>query len=452
MVAARVPRLIDLKKRGRALAEDEWRWIVRSFTDGGIPEYQMAALLMAVWFRGLTDGETAALTDAMMHSGRCLDLTVISRPTVDKHSTGGVGDKVSLALAPLVAAAGAAVPMVSGRGLGHTGGTLDKLAAIPGFRTVLSVDEFVSQVARVGCAITGQSPDMAPADGKIYALRDVTATVDCIPLIAASIMSKKLAAGPQGIVFDVKVGRGAFMSTLDDARQLSRVLIGIGQTSGRHCTALLTDMDQPLGHAVGNALEVRETIELLCNGGPPDLREVTLALAAEMLAVAGVVADRRAGWVRAEEVLASGAARDRFAAMVEAQGGDAGIIDDPSLLGSAPMVKELRAPHAGSLARLDARIVGETARALGAGRATVDGHVDPRVGIVVHAKVGAVVAAGEVLAEVHAASEDAADLAVEELAGAVEVVEERVPSPPVILERVDSHGWETWHHPTGHPG
>lgn len=447
MDTATVPRVIDRKKRGQPLTADEWTWIVRSFTAGAIPEYQMSALLMAVWFQGLTNGETAALTDAMMRSGRCLDLSAISRPTVDKHSTGGVGDKVSLALAPVVAAAGGAVPMVSGRSLGHTGGTLDKLAAIPGFRTGLSIEEFVSQVERVGCAITGQSPDMAPADGKMYALRDVTATVDCVPLIAASIMSKKLAAGPQGIVFDVKVGRGAFMQTLEDARNLSRVLLGIGHAAGRRCTALLTDMEQPLGWAVGNALEVREAIALLQDRGPADLRELTLALAAEMLVVAGVAVDAGAGWTAAERALVSGAARKTFIAMVEAQGGDGTIVDRPEELASAPVVKELVASRAGYVARLDARTVGEVARVLGAGRATVQDEVDPRVGIVLHAKVGALVEAGVVLADVHAADECAAGRAVGDLNLAVEIVSDPVPCRTLVMERMDHDGLSPWSHP-----
>lgn len=441
-----MPRMIDRKKRGGHLREEEWRWIVESFTAGLVPEYQMSALLMAVWFRGLSDLETNVLTDAMMKSGRCLDFSALSRPTVDKHSTGGVGDKVSLALAPCAAAAGLAVPMVSGRGLGHTGGTLDKLGAIPGFRTGLSIGQFVDQVGRLGCAITGQSHDMAPADGKIYALRDVTATVDCIPLIAASIMSKKLAAGPKGIVFDVKVGRGAFMQTLDEARQLARALIRIGTAAGRRCTALLTSMDQPLGVSVGNALEVAEIIDLLRGNGPPDLRELTVALVAEMLIVGELCADVGSAWTVASRALAGPACR-RFAEMVEAQGGDPAIVTDPTLLPSAPVIRTLNASRGGYVARVDARIVGEIAISLGAGRATVHDPVDPRVGIACVVKIGSTIGAGAVIAAVHAADEASAERALRDLSEAFSIVDGPVAPPPLILERMDEEGTTPWVRP-----
>ncbi|MBN1425897.1 thymidine phosphorylase [Candidatus Fermentibacteria bacterium] len=441
-----MPRMIDRKKRGGCLRDEEWRWIVESFTAGLVPDYQMSALLMAVWFRGLSDTETSALTRAMMESGSCLDFSTLARPTVDKHSTGGVGDKVSLALAPCAAAAGLAVPMVSGRGLGHTGGTLDKLAAIPGFRTVLTMTQFMDQVRSLGCAITGQSDDMAPADGMIYALRDVTATVDCIPLIAASIMSKKLAAGPQGIVFDVKVGRGAFMQNLDDARRLAGVLIRIGAAAGRRCTALLTNMDQPLGVAVGNALEVSEIIDLLRGGGPEDLKEITVALVAEMLITGGLIAEAGEAWVAATHAL-EGPALQCFSDMVEAQGGQTAIIADASLLPSAPVIRTLEAPRGGFVAQLDARVIGEIAVVLGAGRSTVHDAVDPRVGIMCDVKVGSRIGAGEALLTVHAADEASAERALRELYEAVSIVDQPVPAPPLILERIDETGATPWVHP-----
>lgn len=437
-----MPQLIDAKKRGRSLSPHEWHWVVQEFTKGALPDYQMAALLMAVWFRGLSHEELVALTDAMMRSGRTLDLSCVPRPTVDKHSTGGVGDKVSLALAPLVASAGAAVPMISGRGLGHTGGTLDKLASIPGYDVQLSVQRFVEQVCRVGCAITGQSPDMAPADGRIYALRDVTATVDSIPLIAASIMSKKLAAGPTSLVFDVKVGRGAFMQTVGEARTLARTLVSIGVGHGRRCVAVLTDMEQPLGYAVGNALEVHEAVQLLRNAGPPDLRQVTLRLGAEMLVCAGLCATLP----EAERVLTgcleSGEALRTFVAMVEAQGGDPHVVDDPSVMGQAPVVREFAASDDGWVARCDARVVGELARWLGAGRTRIEEPVDPRVGLVVWAKVGQRVAKGEPLGQIHAPDEERASAALQSLSEAIVLSD--TPSQPraLIIERVVPEGEE----------
>ncbi len=449
MTSLSLPALIERKKRGMPLSADEWGQIVRGFTAGEIPDYQMAALLMAARFRGLTQDETVSLTEAMMRSGQCLRWDHLSVPTVDKHSTGGVGDKVSLALAPLVAAAGVAVPMVSGRGLGHTGGTLDKLAAIPGFRTHLSLEEFRLQVERIGCAITGQSRELAPADGKIYALRDVTATVYSIPLIAASIMSKKLAAGPGGIVFDVKVGRGAFMEDIEHARDLARLLIGIGEASGRRCCALLTDMDQPLGLSVGNALEAREAVELLHGRGPEDLAAVTLALAAEMLVLTGMASGPLEGWKKACRVRDSGAALERFAQMVAAQGGNPAVAHDPSVLPSAPVVRIVEAPHHGVVTRIDARAIGDAARVLGAGRLAVHDEVDPRVGIVLRVKEGADVERGQPLAEIHAPSEAAVDQVLPTLRASIHVGETPEPPRPLIRERITGGSVAPWSMPEG---
>ncbi len=445
--------IIEKKKHGYSLTLDEWSWVVKGFVSGIIPDYQMSALLMAVCFQGMSREETIALTGEMMRSGECLDLGSVGRPTVDKHSTGGVGDKVSLALAPLAAAAGLAVPMVSGRGLGHTGGTLDKLASIPGFRTFLTPSQFVDQVTAIGCAIMGQSEGMAPADGKVYALRDVTATVDCIPLIAASIMSKKLAAGPSALVMDVKVGNGAFMRSIEDAERLAKILIEIGEGEGRAVSALLTSMEQPLGFAVGNALEVREIIDLLDGRGPDDLREITLGLAAEMMLLAGTERDLESAWATAELKLNNGDAKTKFAQMLEAQGGDPEVIEKPSLLALAPHVVEFNSPDDGYLICFDARLVGEIAVGLGAGRRKVDDDVDPSVGIVLAAKIGARVEKGQPIAFVHAADEIHANDALLDLRDAVELGSE----PPsgnerLILKKIDKTGIKSWKVPDGKNG
>ena len=441
MPAPHIRRLIERKKRGVSLSSSEWEWIVEEFTRGGIPDYQMSALLMAIWFQGMAFEETLTLTRAMMRSGTCLDLSSISRPTADKHSTGGVGDKVSLALAPLVACCGVAVPMVSGRGLGHTGGTLDKLASIPGFRIHLEPDVFVAQVERIGCAIMGQSHGMTPADGKMYSLRDVTATIDCNPLIAASILSKKLAAGPSVLVMDVKIGRGAFMQSLAEGERLAELLIGIGEHEGRTVSALLTAMDQPLGFAVGNALEVKEVIELLNGRGPMDLRTLTLALAAEMIHRAGVCETPHDAWLRAEEELESGAVRSKFAEMIGAQGGNEDVVENPDrVLPEAATVVACRAAQDGYIAQLDARAVGEIAVTLGAGRRQITEDVNPAVGLVLAAKVGQQVTAGEPLAFIHAANEPDALWAGEELRAVFVIQNEAPDARALILESIDSGG------------
>jgi pyrimidine-nucleoside phosphorylase len=434
-------RLIEKKKRGMALSDSEWGWIVKEFTRGEIPDYQMSALLMAVWFQGMVFEETLALTREMMRSGTCLDLSAVSRATADKHSTGGVGDKVSLALAPLVACCGVAVPMVSGRGLGHTGGTLDKLASIPGFRIHLKPEEFVAQVERVGCAIMGQSDGMAPADGKMYSLRDVTATVDCNQLIAASILSKKLAAGPSALVMDVKIGRGAFMQSIEEGERLAELLIAIGEHEGRKVSALLTAMDQPLGFAVGNALEVKEVIELLNGRGPEDLLTVTVALAAEMIQITGVSDTYDEAKRLAVEQLESGAVLSKFAEMIGAQGGSEDVVEKPEqLLPKAPIVVEYRAEADGHVAQLDARGIGEIAVTLGAGRRRISEDVNPAVGLVLRAKVGQRVTAGAPVAFIHAENEIDALSVREELSTALVIQDHAPKAEALILERIDVHG------------
>jgi len=400
-----VPRppyeLIHSKRDGAALAPADIAALVDGFTRGEIPEYQMSAFCMAVFFRGMDVVETRALTEAMLRSGDVLDLSDIPGAKIDKHSTGGVGDKVSLALAPLAAACGVKVPMISGRGLGHTGGTLDKLESIPGFRVDLPIDRFRALVREVGACLIGQTARLAPADRKLYALRDVTATVESIPLISASIMSKKLAEGIDGLVLDVKVGAGAFMKTLPDARALAASLAGIGRAMGKRVTALLTAMDQPLGCAVGNALEVVETVELLRGGGPADLRAVTVELTAEMLLLAGVAADLPAARAAVEGAIRDGRGLDKLAEIVRAQGGDPEAVRDPGRLPRAPRRYEVPAPAAGFVAAVDGEAVGLAAMALGAGRARVEDRVDPAVGLEVLKKVGDPVERGEPLCRVH---------------------------------------------------
>ncbi|MEP7028796.1 MAG: thymidine phosphorylase [Candidatus Eisenbacteria bacterium] len=395
---------IRTKRDGARHAPGAVRDFVRAYTAGDVPDYQVAAWLMAVFLRGLADEETFELTDAMLHSGEVIAFEGLPSPTVDKHSTGGVGDKISLPLAPLVAACGACVPMISGRGLGHTGGTLDKLEAIPGFDPKLSVADFKRLVRSLGFAFGGQTAQLAPADGKLYALRDVTATVECIPLIIASILSKKYASGTEAVVFDVKTGRGAFMRERADAKRLAEGLIAVSQRMGKRATALVTNMDQPLGFAIGNALEVVESIDVLKGTGPADVRELTLELAAEMLALAGVAKDRKDARARAEGALASGAALEKFRAIVEAQGGDPAVIDDPARLPRAPRVVAVLAPGAGFVHAIDSYALGELVVGMGGGRARKEDTIDPAVGIVLAKKTGDRVEAGEELARLHLGS------------------------------------------------
>jgi pyrimidine-nucleoside phosphorylase len=431
--------LIVKKRDGGALAAREIEALVEGYVAGEIADYQMAAFLMAVYFRGLDASEVAAFTMAMAQSGETLDLGPLAARAVDKHSSGGVGDKTSLVLVPLVASAGVPVPKLSGRGLGHTGGTLDKLEAIPGFRTGLSQAEFVAQVERVGCAIAGQSPALVPADAKLYELRDVTATVDSMPLIAASIMSKKLAAGAGAILLDVKCGRGAFMKTESAAVVLADAMVQIGRSAARRVAAAITGMDAPLGRAVGNALEVEEAIATLRGEGPPDLEELCLTLGGWMLALGGVAGDAVWGRAEAERRLRLGDGLAKFAEMVRAQGGDDRVVERPERLPAAPVRAPVPARTEGFVTGIDATAVGLAAMRLGAGRRRKDDAIDPAVGIVIERSVGEQVRAGEALATVHARTEAAADEAVGDVAAAI-VMGTSAPVPVPLVRRVIAPG------------
>jgi len=430
-----IEELIELKRDGGKHTPDEIAHLVTGYVDGVIPDYQMSAWLMAVVFRGLDDEETVWLTDAMAKSGRIVDLSSIPGLKVDKHSTGGVGDKTTLALAPMVAACGAPVAKMSGRGLGHTGGTLDKLESIPGFHTSLEPEDFLRQVRDIGVAVVGQSPDIDPADKKMYALRDVTGTVPSVPLIVGSIISKKIAGGADAIVLDVKVGSGAFMKTLPEARELARALARTGAALGKRVETLLTDMDQPLGCAVGNALEVAEALSILHDDGPEDLFQECLALGSRMLLLAGVAHDLDDGRARLVTAVECGAAAAKAREWIAAQGGDARVVDDVTLLPQAPCTRVVRAATAGWVAHFDAAGVGRAAMAMGAGRATMDDVIDPAAGLVLAAKVGDRVEAGAVLATLHAASEELLDAGEARFVEAVRLSETRVDARDLVVEQ-----------------
>jgi len=393
--------LIRKKRDGHPLAPAELREFARAAARGTWPDYQLSALLMAICIRGMTPEETAILTREMADSGTVFDLSEIPGIKVDKHSTGGVGDKVSLVLAPLVAACGAVVPMMSGRGLGHTGGTLDKLEAIPGFRVDLSEAEFKATLQKLGVAMIGQTAEVAPADKKLYALRDVTGTVESIPLITASILSKKLAEGISGLVMDVKCGRGAFMKTLPQARALAQSIVRVGELNGLKVKAIITAMDAPLGRAVGNSLEVLESIETLSGGGPDDLRELCLVLASKMLQLAGKATCDIHGYQVASDALTSGAAYEKFRELLEAQAGDSDALSYPSMFPSADSTVPILAERSGFIAAMDAEAVGIAALELGAGRVKAEDRIDPAVGILVLKKPGEAVRAGETVFEIH---------------------------------------------------
>ncbi|MBN1669952.1 MAG: thymidine phosphorylase [Kiritimatiellae bacterium] len=394
--------IIEKKRDGRALSEDELVFFINGYTRGEIPDYQMAALAMAVFFRGMTPRETAILTRAMIATGSTLDTTSIPAPKVDKHSTGGIGDKISLILAPLVACCGAAVPMLSGRGLGITGGTLDKLESIPGYRTDLPEPEFLRIVAACGCSIMGQTATLAPADRKLYALRDVTGTVPSIPLITASIMSKKLAEGLDALVLDVKWGKGAFMKTREQARTLAQSMVRLGGELGTPVSALVTDMNQPLGRTAGNALEVLEAVETLQGRGPADVVELTLCLAARMLVLSDLAREEGDARMRLSRALESGAAFSRFKDMVRRHGGETACLEDPAELLTARIREEVRAREAGTIVEVDAEKIGRACVVLGAGRRRTEDSVDPAVGVSHMKKVGETTAAEEPLAVIHA--------------------------------------------------
>ncbi|HEX6037861.1 thymidine phosphorylase [Longimicrobium sp.] len=431
-----VVELIERKKRGQALAPDELRALLGGFLSREVPDYQMAAWLMAVVWRGMTDEETLALTEAMVASGATMDWPELDRPTVDKHSTGGVGDKTSIVLVPLMAAAGAAFVKMSGRGLGHTGGTLDKLEAIPGFQCELPLEQMRAQVARIGCALVGQSPELVPGDKQVYALRDVTGTVDSVPLIASSIMSKKLAAGARSIVLDVKIGSGAFMQTREDARILANALVRIGNQAGRQTRAVLSAMHQPLGRAVGNALEVREAIDTLRGDGPADLWALTLELGAQLLEMTGLAPSRAEGEQMLIRLRDSGAGAAKLAELIAAQGGDARVVEAPETLAAAPVVRPFAADADGWVAAADARTIGDAALGLGAGRMTKADAVDPAVGVEVLARIGDRVTAGQPLATVHARTDEAADAAFARLRAAFRLSPESVPAADEPFEIV----------------
>ena len=429
----RAAELIERKRNGGKLSSEEIAELVLGYSRGEVPDYQMAAWCMAVYFRGLTGPETFALTDAMIRSGETLDLgAALGRRVVDKHSTGGVGDKTSLAVGPIVAACGVPFGKMSGRGLGHTGGTLDKLESIPGYRVELTTEEFVAQVRDVGLAIVGQTGNLVPADKKLYALRDVTGTVDIVPLIASSIMSKKIAGGADAIVLDVKVGDGAFMKTLDDARILAEQMVDLGKRADREVVCLLTDMDQPLGQAVGNALEVRETIATLKGHGPDDFTELVLDACARLLALSDLGIDVDEGRRRAQRAIADGTALGAYERWIRAQGGD----PDLGALPVASVVREVVAPRDGVVTRLRALAVGIAALELGAGRRTKDDSVDHAVGIVCHVKRGQAVKPGHLLADVHARNDASAARAVDAVLAAYELGDEPPRAHGILLDVV----------------
>jgi pyrimidine-nucleoside phosphorylase len=438
-----IPTLIERKRDGGSLTPEEWRSLVEGYTAGTVPDYQMSALLMAVVWRGLAPEELAALTDAMLNSGDRLKFDGWATPRVDKHSTGGVGDKVSLILAPLVAVCGVAVPMMSGRGLGHTGGTIDKLESIPGFRTSLSLRETEALVRKLNVAMLAPSPDVAPADRKLYAMRDVSGTVPSVPLITASILSKKLAEGLTGLVLDVKTGSGAFIPELDRSLVLAKTMIETAERHGVPTTALVTAMDRPLGRACGNALEVEECINALQGNGPDDLLEVTYALGVEMLLLAKVAKDSASARKTLESALTSGKAAERFGEMIEAQGGDRKILDDPGLLPQAAEVEVWRSPRAGTVIRVEPKRIGFGVIELGGGRTKVEDVVDPGVGFVISARPGDRVVEGEPLASVFARDAKGLEAGMRCLSEAITVGEGRPDLLPLVSHRVTKSGVET---------
>jgi pyrimidine-nucleoside phosphorylase len=442
-----VPRLIERKREGGRIVEPEWDELIATYAAGKVPDYQMSALLMAIYFRGMDRGETSALTDAMIQSGGQLELSHLKSARIDKHSTGGVGDKVSLILAPLIASLGVAVPMMSGRGLGHTGGTLDKLESIPGFRTNLSLHEAARQVEKIGCALIGQTKEIAPADRKLYALRDATATVEVIPLIAASIMSKKLAEGLTGLVLDVKQGSGAFIKDPDRAQKLARTMIDLGADRGCPVVALMTAMDRPLGFACGNALEVTESIDSLRGDGPDDLMGVTYALGAEMLVLASVASNASDAWRMMSESISSGRALEKFGEIVEAQGGDARIVDDYGILPSAAETAEFAADRDGSVLEIAPRAVGHGIISLRGGRRTMEDRIDPSVGFVITAKPGDRVSRGDVLATIHAIDEAGIREGKRVLSDAISIGDGDARSLPLVSHRISSEGMAVWTSP-----
>ena len=423
--------IIEKKKMGESLTDDEIHFVIDGYVKGTIPDYQVSPLLMAIYFSGMDDRETAALTKAMMNSGDVVDLSEFGDATVDKHSTGGVGDKTSLVVAPIMASLGCKMAKMSGRGLGHTGGTVDKLESIPGFKTSLSPDEFFDQVRNTGLAIIGSTANLAPADKKLYALRDVTATVNSVPLIASSIMSKKLAAGAHNIVLDVKIGSGAFMKTEEDGRTLARKMVDIGKSFGRNIAAVVTNMDRPLGFAVGNSLEVLEAVSVLKNESRGDLRDICVALASNLLSLCY-------GWreeeseARANEAIESGATLEKFKEWITAQGGDASFVDDPSLLGKAEYTFEFKAERDGYISHMNAETIGKTASVLGAGREKKTDDIDHTAGIILKRKTGDYVKKGETIALFYTSKEESEKAAAEMFSSAVDFSDESPVEKPLV--------------------
>ena len=435
-----VPRLIERKRNGGSLTKDELRELVFAYARGEVPEYQMAAFLMAVYFKGLDVSEMSTLMEAMLASGSHLDLSHLAVARIDKHSMGGVGDKTSLVLAPLIASLGIAVPMISGRGLGHTGGTLDKLESIPGFNTQLSLIETRRQVEDIGCALVGQTQELAPADRKMYALRDSTATIEVIPLIAASIMSKKLAESLTGLVIDIKAGSGSFLPEIDRGLELAQAMIALGAAHGCPVVALVTAMDRPLGHACGNALEVKEAIEMLHGGGPADFAEVTFALGAEMLLLSGVTNTLEASHEEMRRAISSGQAAEKFEEIIAAQGGNPKVVSDTSLLPQAACDAVYEAPADGYVTRVEPRAIGHGVIALGGGRRNMEDTVDPSVGFVITAKPGDKVAKGQPLGTIYARRKSALEIGRRTLQDAISIGD-TVPKPyQLISHRVTTAG------------
>ncbi len=430
----RIVDIITTKRDGGELSRAEIEFFIKNYVNSTVPDYQAAAFCMAVFFRGMTPQETTHLTEAMAFTGDTLDLHDVAPFIVDKHSSGGVGDKTTLVIGPMVASLGVPVGKMSGRGLSFSGGTLDKLEAIPGFNVHLTIDQFKRQLRDVGVVVVGQTHELAPADGKLYALRDVTGTVNSLPLIASSIMSKKIAAGADAIVLDVKVGHGAFMETLPEAVELAELMAEIGRGLGRKMTALLGDMSQPLGLAAGNALEVVEAIETLHGRGPADFRQHCVDVAAEMLLIAGAVASPEEGRARSSDTLNNGVAWAKFREWIAAQGGDLRFVDDPTLLPKAPLIAPLPAPRSGYVTRADVREIGFTVVDLGGGRARKEDPVDPAVGVVLteQGKLGGRVETGEPLLWVHARTKETLDAALARLAGAYSFSDEPIAAPPVV--------------------
>jgi pyrimidine-nucleoside phosphorylase len=428
--------LIHRKRDGEELSPDEIQFLIDGYTRGEIPDYQMSAFLMAVFFSGMSDREVSALTEKMMNSGELADLSSVPGVKVDKHSTGGVGDKTSLIASPLAAAAGVVIPSIAGRGLGYTGGTLDKLESIPGFRADLSIEEFKAQLAEIGIAFIGQTPEVAPADGKLYALRDATATVESIPLIASSIMSKKLAEGVDALVLDVKVGSGAFMKRQVDARRLAQMMVAIGRRVDKRVQALITDMNQPLGYAIGNALEVMEVSQTLQNGGPADLTRLSLELAARMIFLGKITKTLDEARELAQSKLLDGSGYRKFRDVITAQGGNPQVLERFDLLPNATGAREISTSRGGYISGIDAELIGQASAMIGAGRNTLEDSIDPAVGVILEVKVGQKIEAGSILCRLYHTSEESLDEAADLVEDAFRISQQSVEERDLILEVV----------------